>query len=89
MPLIENTQKIYKKYDNKSYSSGCSTYMQADESLIVCVIIHDKERGNIGVDKIMEKVFKQKTLPPCVRGHFRGESLKDFDIWLAKYFKPH
>ncbi len=89
MPLIENTNRIYKKYDTSSYAEGCLTYMQADEHNIVCIIVKDKERTT-GVDKIMKDYFTHRgrgVKHTCVRGYYVGESLKEFDEFLKKYFK--
>jgi hypothetical protein len=86
MPLVENTKRIFDKYDRKSYSSDCNTYMQADEQTIVCIVVNEKERTK-GVDVLMEQAYKHKPLDTCIRKHFVGESLKDFDLWLSKIFK--
>lgn len=89
MPLPVNVNRIFNKYDHKSYSSGCHVYMKASETCIVCIIVHEKERINTNytVQKLMEKTFEEKPLPSCVRGHFRQESILEFDKWLQKYFK--
>lgn len=86
MPLIENTQRIFKKYDTSSYSKGCCTYMKASEDIIVCIIVHEKERSK-GIDKLMMDVYNHKKEDMSIRGSYVGGSLIDFEKFLKKYFK--